>query len=60
MRIPLIATKGHVYTDGKDYGRKVYPAEGVDAKTFYEITEEEYAEIVAKEEREAEERRNGY
>ena len=60
MRTPIIAREGKVLTNGEIYGKMIYLADGVDANTFYEITEEEYAEILAKEEREAEERRNGY
>lgn len=60
MITPIIAKKGHVLTDGKDYVRVVYPADDGSAAIYHEITEEEYAEIMAKEKREAEERRNGY
>ncbi len=60
MRTPIIASEGKVLTNGEIYGKMIYLAKGVDANTFYEISEEEYAEILAKEEREAEERRNGY
>lgn len=45
MREPITASEGHILTDGKIYGRKIYLAEGMDASSFYEITEEEYNRI---------------
>ena len=51
MREPLIANNGKIFTDGKTYGTVVYPAEGVDKESFYEI---DYAEYEAKTQEEAE------
>ena len=52
MRKVITATDGHVLTDGTVYGKEIYLAEGADASSFYEITDEEHerlmdAEIVA-------------
>ena len=49
MRTPIIASDGYVLTNGEIYGKMIYLAEGVDPKTFYEITDAEYAEILAEE-----------
>lgn len=49
MRTPIIASEGKVLTNGEIYGKMIYLAEGVSADTFYEITDAEYAEIVAEE-----------
>lgn len=46
----LTASSGMVLTNGETYGRKIYLAEGASKLDFYEITEEEYKEIVAKQE----------
>ena len=43
----LYANKGKILTDGKAYGTKVYPADGVEESAFYEITMEEYEAIMA-------------
>ncbi len=45
-RIVLFADKGKILTDGKAYGKIIYLAEGVEAESFYEITEEEYKEML--------------
>lgn len=42
----IVASDGMVLTDGIVYGRKILVAEGVDASVFYEITEEEYNELI--------------
>lgn len=55
MRTPIIASEGKVLTNGEIYGKMIYLAEGVDANTFYEITDEEYSAILAEEERKAQE-----
>lgn len=41
MRKTIEASKGHILTDGKVYGRKIYLAEDVDESAFYEISESE-------------------
>lgn len=46
----LYAAEGKVLTDGEVYGKIIYLAEGVSEDSFYEITEEEYAEILKAEE----------
>lgn len=46
----LKAKDGFVYTDGEIYGDTIYLAEGVDELKFYEITLDEYREILKKEE----------
>lgn len=42
-RTVLYADEGMVLTNGKDYGRVIYLAEGADASAYREISEEEYA-----------------
>lgn len=54
IRIVLSADEGMILTDGKTYGTTVLLGEGRSAEEFCEITEEEYAEIVAKSEVEIE------
>ena len=46
MRDCIKATEGMVLTNGEVYGKQIYLADGVDADSFYEITEEEYEVIV--------------
>lgn len=49
QRIVIYAEEGKVLTDGKTYGKQIYLAEGVSPDSYYEITDEEYAEIEEKE-----------
>ena len=42
MKKPLIATEGHILTDGNTYGSEIYLGVGVSADQFREITIEEY------------------
>ena len=46
-RIKLTASEGHMLTDGENYGRIVYLAQGDDGEKWYEITEAEYQAKVA-------------
>ena len=38
----LVASDGHILTDGENYGRIVYLACGEASDKWYEITDEEY------------------
>ena len=53
MRKTLTASEGHILTNGEIYGRIIYLADGADASAFYEITEEEYEEHLARLDEEA-------
>lgn len=44
-RIVITADEGKVLTNGEIYGKTIFLAENVSANDFYEITDEEYAEI---------------
>jgi hypothetical protein len=46
----LIANKGMVLTDGETYGKKIYLSVGMSADKFYEITDEQYWELMAESE----------
>ena len=48
----IYADEGKVLTDGKIYGKRIYLGEGVDVDKFYEISDAEYAEILAEKNRE--------
>lgn len=48
-RIVISADEGKVLTNGEIYGKVIYLAEGLTEGDFYEITEEEYEDIMAKE-----------
>jgi hypothetical protein len=52
-RIKLTASEGHILTDGENYGRIVYLAQGDDGEKWYEITEKEYNKIMKEKEAEA-------
>lgn len=49
QRIVLYAEEGKVLTNGKEYGKVIYLAEGASSWDYYEITDAEYEEILAKE-----------
>lgn len=49
-RTILRAEEGMVLTNGTDYGRIIYLAEGVSPDTFHSITEAEYEAIMAQQE----------
>ena len=51
----LTASDGYVLTNGNVYGKEVYLGIYDSAENWYEITDAEYAEILAELERQAEE-----
>ena len=51
-RIILRAEDGMVLTNGTDYGKIIYAAEGADPSTYTQITEDEYDLILAQQEAE--------
>ena len=51
----LTATEGHVLTNGEVYGKEIYLGKFDSPANWHEITDAEYAEIVAEQERQAEE-----
>lgn len=53
MKITMTADEGMWLTDGTHYGKHVKLAEGASPDTFYEVTDEEYQEAMAKLEAEA-------
>jgi hypothetical protein len=40
--VTLTASEGHILTDGENFGRIVYLAQGDEGEKWYEITEAEY------------------
>ena len=48
-RIKITASEGMVLTNGTTYGTVIFLAEGQTGDEYYEITETEYKEILAKE-----------
>lgn len=46
-RTIIYADEGKVLTNGEIYGKQIFLADGVSKDDFYEITDEEYAKIVA-------------
>lgn len=54
MEIFIRAGKGKWLTDGENYGKTISLAEGASVDNYYEITEEEYEEIIASESEEIE------
>jgi hypothetical protein len=42
----IYADDGYVLTDGEIYGRQIFLADDVSDRYFYEITEEEYENIL--------------
>lgn len=49
MREVITAADGKILTDGEIYGKVIFLADGCKKGDFYEIDEEEYKEILAKE-----------
>lgn len=50
-RIKLTASDGMILTDGTNYGKEIYLADTQNPDNWYEITEEEYAEVLKAEEK---------
>lgn len=46
MREYIEANDGMILTDGVIFGKKILLADGADQTKFYEITEEEYNELI--------------
>lgn len=53
MRKVIEASEGHILTNGKNFGRKIYLAEGDNGSEYYEISLEEYEQIKAEASEEA-------
>lgn len=53
-RTVLKASEGMILTNGEIFGREIFLAEGMDSAAFKEITEEQYAEIMAEDDPNAE------
>ena len=51
----LTATEGHVLTNGEVYSKEIYLGKNDSADNWHEITDEEYAVILAEQEAEGEE-----
>lgn len=49
-RIKLTASEGHILTDGENYGRIVYLAQGDEGEKWYEITDADYEAKMAERE----------
>lgn len=47
-RITLYADDGMILTDGEIYGKIIHLAEDKDKDSFYEITEEEFNNLIEK------------
>lgn len=45
-RTVLYADDGMILTDGENYGKCIYLSENTDADKYYEITEEEYQQLM--------------
>jgi hypothetical protein len=45
-RVPIKAKDGYIYTNGKDFGRVIYLAEGTKKTDYTLIRLEEYEEII--------------
>lgn len=45
-RKTLYAAEGMILTDGEIFGTQIHLADGVDENRFYEISKEEYEEIL--------------
>lgn len=54
MRTSIKASEGMILTNGEIYGTEIFLAEGMSKEDFYEITREEYEEILNREEESSE------
>ena len=50
-RTILKARQGYVFTNGTDYGKIIYLANGVNPDDYHEITDEEYNKIIEEQEK---------
>ncbi len=46
-RLVLYANESKVLTNGAIYGKQIHLAKGLSSDAFYEITDEEYLELIA-------------
>ena len=53
-RLILYADEGKILTNGEIYGKEIFLAEESDSSKFYEISEAEYAQKLAEQEKENE------
>lgn len=53
----LTASDGHMLTNGEVYGKEIYLGKNDNAENWHEITDDEYADILAAEEAKAREMR---
>ena len=49
-RTILYADEGKILTNGENYGKQIFLAEGESGFSYYEISEEEYANVLKKQE----------
>jgi hypothetical protein len=47
----IYADEGKILTDGTNYGKVIFLAEGTDESAYHEISEEEYNAILAEQEK---------
>ena len=45
----IYASEGKIFTNGEVYGKQIHLAIGTDPNDYYEITEEEYNQILERE-----------
>ena len=52
QRIVLYSEEGKILTNGEIYGKQIFLADGVDKSSFYEISDEEYENILKEQDKE--------